>query len=563
MHTPDSAARLRAALAEHLFCGFDIEEEAKEYLTDVFLSDSTPPSEKERLLKISLTAASEDWFLQLHHAATQRDRQTRTLEEDGLGAGDLLAFIPTIKFDSAQQPRPQPWAETDQLIRQLAESFRPENPAAPVLEGGLGVPDDTSAGKNRAEPRRRPSAPRVFRSHFWAQSEEGADAGQDNKDTVLSEAGRDSTEPLNRASEALNRPFQILPPSVSLPPANEIQPTQRLEYGGGQSPEKTSPELVQAALPVLAHPSRLREALVQPIEPLCWAANRPKLRSPAKSPFFAEPATPRSGSSPSKNNRPPAGTVSAIPFPPLDAPCFSLIQEALCHEPFWLLIAVTFLIKTSGKLAIPAFHAVNERFPSPEHLADPGCAPELMDMIRHLGLVVNRTTAVQKYARGWIGNPPTPGVRYRVRGYDKREIDLDTGPRILGQAAEPCADGDAGTAAAEEPDDAWEIGHLTQGKYALDSWRIFCRDELLGRAQDWNGKGAAPEFQPEWMRVRPNDKELRACLRWMWMKEGWEWDPVTGDKKALRPEMAAAVNERRVEYDDTGGLRILNEPRAE
>jgi hypothetical protein len=63
---------------------------------------------------------------------------------------------------------------------------------------------------------------------------------------------------------------------------------------------------------------------------------------------------------------------------------------------------------------------------------------------------------------------------------------------------------------------AWEIGHLTQGPYALDSWRIFCRDVLLGRSEHWTGKGSEPGFQPEWMRVLPRDKELRACLRWMW-----------------------------------------------
>jgi hypothetical protein len=106
--------------------------------------------------------------------------------------------------------------------------------------------------------------------------------------------------------------------------------------------------------------------------------------------------------------------------------------------------------------------------------------------------------------------------------------------------------------------DAWEIGHLTQGRYAIDSWRIFCRDVLLGRARDWNGKGARPEFQPEWMRVQPMDKELRACLRWMWMREGWEWDPETGERMPLREEMRRAVNEGRVEYDDRGGLRIVD-----
>ena len=103
---------------------------------------------------------------------------------------------------------------------------------------------------------------------------------------------------------------------------------------------------------------------------------------------------------------------------------------------------------------------------------------------------------------------------------------------------------------------------MTQGKYAIDSWRIFCRDAMLGRAEDWNGGGREPEFQPEWMRVMPQDKELRAFLRWMWMREGWEWDPATGDRIVLSEELRSAVDEGRVEYDETGGLRILDEPRG-
>ncbi|EEY19797.1 conserved hypothetical protein [Verticillium alfalfae VaMs.102] len=214
-----------------------------------------------------------------------------------------------------------------------------------------------------------------------------------------------------------------------------------------------------------------------------------KLRSPVKSPFFC-PESPKPSP---KTRRPVAGTVSAIPFPPLTAPCFSLIQEKLSHDPFWLLIAVTFLIKTAGTLAIPAFYKCEA------------------------------TTGGRSLAK----------------------LPLD--------ATTPTND--------RETSDAWEIGHMTQGKYALDSWRIFCRDVLLDRARDWNGLGAPPEFQPEWMRVRPDDKELRACLRWMYMKEGWEWDPSTGEKTVLRPEMERAVNESRVEYDDAGGLRILDRPR--
>lgn len=56
------------------------------------------------------------------------------------------------------------------------------------------------------------------------------------------------------------------------------------------------------------------------------------------------------------------------------------------------------------------------------------------------------------------------------------------------------------------------------------------RDVLLGRAEDWKGKGARPGFQPEWMRVLPLDKELRAYLRYVkafTMQHPWwsSWPP--------------------------------------
>lgn len=253
--------------------------------------------------------------------------------------------------------------------------------------------------------------------------------------------------------------------------------------------------------------------------------------------------------------RPPRGIVSSLPFAPLTAPSFGLIQEELAYEPFWLLLAVTFLIKTKGTVAIPVFRSVRERFPNPHDIQDPVNTTELIDMIRHLGLSCHRTAIMQKYARGFLENPPTRDKRYKVCNYDRRVSD----PRV--KISKSSTQDITASQTKEEDLGSWEIGHLTQGKYAIDSWRIFCRDELLGQAQDWQGKGREPSFQPEWMRVMPEDKELRAYLRWMWMKEGWEWDPVTGDRQVLREELLRAVNECRVEFDDVGGLRILPESR--
>lgn len=485
-----------------------------ETLSVGFSSQHDAAAEKTRLLHLSLTSGYQDWCERLQRAAAERNGHRQNASP--LDAQDLLAFVSRPEhITTFSPPGPQsPLAETDRLLHVLAGSLDVDIPA---LGHGLELqaPKPEHAGARASAGRKHRK--RVLKSPFWGSAAEadGADRLHASDEHQL----RLQTSPLHGA------------------PADDRQSSISFS---AKATEATHENLVHGA-------DDINALLVKPLLPKQWAvlhpatANEPKPRSPAKSPFFA-PTTPET--SPSKK-RSLAGIVSAIPFPPLDAPCFSLVQEKLCHEPFWLLVAVTFLIKTAGKLAIPTFYKVRARFPTPELLADPTNGAVLMDMIRHLGLCVNRTAMIQKYAQGWVTNPPRAGKVFRVRGYDIRE----------NVSSDMTSKDDAG--------DAWEIGHLTQGKYALDSWRIFCRDELLGHAQDWNGMGAAPEFQPEWMRVRPSDKELRACLRWMWMKEGWEWDPETGERIPLRPEMAAAVNEGRVEYDDTGGLRILDSPRPE
>jgi len=252
--------------------------------------------------------------------------------------------------------------------------------------------------------------------------------------------------------------------------------------------------------------------------------------------------------------RPLPGTVSCIEFPTLEADRFGIIQEELADDPFRLLIAVTFLIKTKGTAAIPAFHRVTRRFPTQRDLADAANTNMLVDMIRHLGLSERRAKTIQRIAREWLDRPPTRFARYQVRNYVRRDLDMnDAELQHDNTTLSPTA---AMTDSTSCDVDLWEIGHLTQGRYALDSWRIFCRDVLLEKALDWKGTGAQDTFQPEWMRVLPQDKELRAFLRWMWMKEGWEWDPKTGEKIPLRPEMWKATREKRVSWDHEGSLVI-------
>ena len=68
------------------------------------------------------------------------------------------------------------------------------------------------------------------------------------------------------------------------------------------------------------------------------------------------------------------------------------------------------------------------------------------------------------------------------------------------------------------------------GPYAIDSFRIFHRDEMRGLATDWLGNGAEKIFEPEWMRVVPLDKELKAYVKWQWLKSDRSEDVVSQRK---------------------------------
>ncbi|KAK7951476.1 methyl-CpG-binding domain-containing protein 4 [Apiospora aurea] len=294
---------------------------------------------------------------------------------------------------------------------------------------------------------------------------------------------------------------------------------------GGESTESAS---LQPTLAGRRRPSDVEEPARRVLRS---STGTPKRTNSSK---FFEPIPKAISPTKAKSPGPPKGTVSALPFPTLSAPRFGLVQEELAGDPFRLLVAVTFLVKTSGKAAIPVFRRLMDKFPSPGALAE-ARASEISAMIKHLGLSVVRTAQIQKFARIWLEKGPAKGVRYGVKNY----------PRA----------GDGSEIRAGE--EVSPRSTTTRGAYAIDSWRIFCRDVLLGRAQDWKGKGREGEFQPEWMRVLPQDKELRAYLRWMWMLEGWAWEPATGDKEVLSEQLRSAVNEGRVAWDNTGNLTIM------
>lgn len=224
--------------------------------------------------------------------------------------------------------------------------------------------------------------------------------------------------------------------------------------------------------------------------------------------------------------------VSCIPFPPLSSTSFGLVQECLASNPFHLLIAVIFLNKTRGAVAMPVFYTFITRFPEPSYLAAADHS-EVVSFFQNLGLQNQRAKKCIALAKVWLEHPPTRGKRWRRLHYpssgDGKDIKTND---------EPIAD---------ETEDArvgWEVGHLPGiGAYGIDSWRIFCRDELrnLGTAgppdltacddEEARTKVQEEEMTREWTRVLPMDKELRAYQRWRWLRLGWDWDPKTGERR--------------------------------
>ncbi|KAL8791733.1 MAG: hypothetical protein Q9195_005671 [Heterodermia aff. obscurata] len=248
-----------------------------------------------------------------------------------------------------------------------------------------------------------------------------------------------------------------------------------------------------------------------PRQTLTPSPKKRKTLPPKTSPYFpTPPRTPRP-------KRPP---TSCIPFPPLSAPRFGLIQESLATDPFALLLATIFLNKTRGTVALPLFYQLLAKYPTPPALAA-AAHSDIVSIFSTLGLQNQRARKVVQLAKAWVADPPVKGRRWRRLGYpspgDGRDIKSSEG-----------AIGD------EDQRVAWEVGNLPGvGRYAIDSWRIFCRDRLRGNSDE--------EEEGEWTRVLPLDKELRAYLRWRWLRLGWEWDPGSGERVRATEEVMRGV----------------------
>ena len=273
--------------------------------------------------------------------------------------------------------------------------------------------------------------------------------------------------------------------------------------------------------------------------------------------------------SPTKAKRTPHAKTSFIQMPPLTAKSFGLIQETLSDQPLQLIVATILLNKTTGRAAIPTLYQLLETYPTAEALAS---APyeDILQIIAQLGLQNSRSSRLIDLGKVWTLDPPTKHRRHRTLNYPKPGDGSDILPNEV-----------AGPEDKDPRRGAWEIAHLPGvGEYATDSWRIFCRDQLRGLADDYRGTAARPTnlgpihqreghgakietndldvpFEPEWKRVLPNDKELRAYLRWMWFKEGIDWNPRSGEKKKATQEQLDRINRGAELVEVTGQAGLV------
>lgn len=267
-------------------------------------------------------------------------------------------------------------------------------------------------------------------------------------------------------------------------------------------------------------------------------SSSPRKQTPKLSPYFPKPL--------------PLIETSCLPFPPISAPIFGLIQEQLSLSPFRLLIATIFLNRTRGPVAIPVLFKLFELYPTIEDMAR-ASHEDVVSIIRGLGFQNQRATKFIALAQKWLESPPERGKRYRKLNYPLKRDGADVAPdEVVRDEADHGVDGQCDTRVA------WEIAHLPGvGAYAIDSWRIFCRDHLrFGPLPSTKTSGC---YEPEWKRVLPQDKELRAYLSWKWLQEGWVWNCENGSRTKADAEMMKRAEKGGVAFDGGDGhLVVMN-----
>lgn len=315
--------------------------------------------------------------------------------------------------------------------------------------------------------------------------------------------------------------------SVAMAAARLPSPTStpRLKHSKLQAPSTRKLRSDTTSLPKSAQSQPSKSNHLVP--PDGTTPTKKRLKAIRVSPYFT--------ASPTKRSTP----ISCVPFPPLSSTHFGLVQETLARSPFHLLIACIFLNKTRGSVALPVFYDLMTRYPTPAALAA-AKFEDVVNVIQHLGLQNQRANTCINLAKAWLEREPVRGRRWRVLHYPCRGDGKDLRPDEV----------------IEDNDErvAWEVGQLPGvGVYAIDSWRIFCRDELrglpTGLPDEATEESKEEEMRKEWTKVLPLDKELRAYLRWRWLRNGIVWNTLTGEKRPAGEEETKTARKGGVIYE--------------
>ncbi|KAK0506088.1 DNA glycosylase [Armillaria luteobubalina] len=166
--------------------------------------------------------------------------------------------------------------------------------------------------------------------------------------------------------------------------------------------------------------------------------------------------------------------------------------ELVAHDPWKLIVAVTLLNKTSGKLAIPVFWELVDRWPTPLSLSQ-ASDEELVNLIRPLGTQTIRAKRLIEMSKSYLLDPPSP---YDVRR--SKPAPLPSSASLTNGQGSP------GKRKKYPPT---PISHLPgTGRYALDSYRIFCTAYENPLSQEWKV-------------IVPTDKKLIQYIKWKWAAE--------------------------------------------
>ncbi|OAL49020.1 hypothetical protein IQ07DRAFT_490401, partial [Pyrenochaeta sp. DS3sAY3a] len=184
---------------------------------------------------------------------------------------------------------------------------------------------------------------------------------------------------------------------------------------------------------------------------------------------------------------------------PLQPAPYGLIQERIRSSLYALVVQAILWNQTRGQTARPVLFTLLATYPTPLALST-ASLPHLTSILQPIGLHNVRATRLIALAHAWLLAPPSRDRRYRKLHYPSRGCGSDV------RSGEVLRLGDERQ--------GWEIAHLPGvGTYALDSYRIFYRDEL-------RGVGGEEGVEPEWKRVVSGDKELKLYLGWRWGREG-------------------------------------------